>query len=145
MKTMHVTKESIRTDRKTLISALWIFVLMNMIYADIIGMLRPGYLELLDRVSRELTPEMVLTFSILLEIPIAMILLSRILKYKANRITNLIAIPITMVFVIYGGTDNPPYSYLFFGSIEIVSLLVIAWYAWRWPKPEINSGNSIDF
>jgi hypothetical protein len=69
--------------QKILISTIWIFVLINMIYAEIVGMLRPGYIELLERMSNELTRGTVLTFSILLEVPIIMILLSRVLNRKS--------------------------------------------------------------
>ncbi len=55
-------------QRKTLISTMWIFVLLNMVYADILGMLRPGYLEFLQRVSQQLTGITVLFFAILMEI-----------------------------------------------------------------------------
>ena len=71
---------------------------MNMIYADILGMLKPGYLELLDKLSKQLSGETVLLFSIFMEIPILMILLSRILNYKANRWANFIAVPFSILW-----------------------------------------------
>ncbi|MCJ8278452.1 MAG: DUF6326 family protein [Rivularia sp. ALOHA_DT_140] len=88
------------TQRKTLLSTMWIFVLLNMVYADILGMLRPGYLEFLQRISQQLTGVTVLFFAILMEIAIAMVLLSRILNYKANRWTHFIAVPLTILWVI---------------------------------------------
>ena len=124
-------------DHKVLLSIIWVFVLMNMIYADIIGMLRPGYLELLDSVSQELTPGAVLTFSVLLEIPIAMILLSRILNRQANRVSHFIAVPVSIVYVIYGGLTNPPISYLFFASIEIIAMIIVFWIAYQWRSPRL--------
>jgi hypothetical protein len=122
--------------RKVLISTLWIFVLINMIYADIIGMLRPGYLELLERYSKELDKSTVLIFSVLMEIPIVMIILARLLPLKYNRIAHFIAIPITIVYVVFGGLTDPPYSYIFFASIEIVTMIYIGWLVWRLPKKE---------
>lgn len=124
--------EKQKISNKILLSTIWVFVLMNMIYADIVGMLRPGYIELLDKVSKELTPSAVLTFSILLEIPILMILLSRILNCKANRIANFFAVPISIIYVIYGGLTNPPISYLFFASVEIIAMLGIVWICYKW-------------
>ena len=41
-------------QRQIWLSTAWIFVLLNMIYADILGMLRPGYLEFLDQMSQQL-------------------------------------------------------------------------------------------
>ncbi|MGB6154149.1 MAG: DUF6326 family protein [Pricia sp.] len=130
---MNVIEDSKKLDKRIVLSTLWIFVLMNMIYADIIGMLRPGYLELLDRMSQELSPGTVLVFSALLEIPILMILLSRILERKPNRILNFVAVPISIIYVVFGGLDNPPVSYLFFGGVEIVTMLVIGYLAFKWP------------
>lgn len=130
----NVQYQNSKSNKKILLSTLWIFVLLNMIYADIIGMLRPGYLELLDRMSQELSPETVLIFSILMEIPIAMVLLARILARKPNRISNFIAVPISVIYVVFGGLTEPPVSYLFFATVEIVALLAIFWMALKWPK-----------
>ncbi|MEQ9263394.1 MAG: DUF6326 family protein [Owenweeksia sp.] len=115
-----------------LLSTLWVFVLMNMIYADIIGTLRPGYIEMLDQISKELDQLSVLMFSVLMEIPIVMILLSLVLNQKVNRIANLVAVPLSIIWVIYGGLTDPPLSYLFFGSVEVAALLFIGWTAFKW-------------
>ena len=131
------TLEKKKLDSRILLSTLWVFILINMIYADIIGMLRPGYIELLDKTSQELTPAMVLTFSILLEIPIALILLSRVLNRTWNRISNFVAVPISAVYVIYGGLTDPPISYIFFATIEILAMLSILYFAYQWPKREV--------
>ena len=48
-------KEITHKDRKAVLSTIWAFVLFNMVYADILGMLRPGYLETLERLSNELS------------------------------------------------------------------------------------------
>lgn len=60
-------------ERKTLLSTLWVFVLLNMVYADILGMLRPGYLDFLDQISQQLSESTVLLFAVFMEIAIAMI------------------------------------------------------------------------
>jgi hypothetical protein len=75
-----------------------------------------------------------LAFAIIMEIPIAMIVLSRVLKYGVNRWANIIASVITIAFVILGGSAS--LVYYFFAAVEIVCMLVIIWLAWRWPHPE---------
>ena len=85
-------------------------------------------------VGFELTQGLLLVFSILLEIPIAMIFLSRVLKYRVNRWANIIAGAITILFVIGGGSTT--LSYIFFATIEVVCMSLIIWYAWKWPKQE---------
>ena len=85
-------------------------------------------------VGFKITSEIMLLFSIIQEIPIAMIVLSRILKYRANRWANIIAGVITIVYVIGGG--EPILSYYFFATMEVLCALLIIWYAWRWHKQE---------
>ena len=123
-------------DMKVRLSTLWIVVLINMLFADIVGYMNPGALEdiIAGDVGITITQELLLVFSILLEIPIAMVFLSRVLKYSANRWANIIASVITIVFVIGGGDTY--LSYIFFATIEVLCMLVIIWYAWTWPQPE---------
>jgi hypothetical protein len=88
-----------------------------MIYADILNTLKPHYLQELEYVGENLSGETVLLFAFLMEIPIVMILLSRILNRKANRIANFIAAPISILWVIIPSIvmsdSNTPLSYIF--------------------------------
>jgi Sec-independent protein secretion pathway component TatC len=123
-------------DRKVILSTLWIFVLFNMVFADVVGFMNPGALEdiMTGTVGLEITQELLLVFSLLLEIPIAMVFLSRVLKYRANRWANIVASAITILFVIGGGSTY--LSYIFFATIEVMCMLIIIWYAWTWPAAE---------
>ena len=119
-------------DMRVRLSTLWIFVLFNMIFADIVGFMNPGVLESIVKGELEInvTQELLLVFSIMLEIPIAMVLLSRLLSYRVNRWANIVAALITILFVVGGGSAY--LSYYFFASIEIVTMLFIIGFAWRW-------------
>ncbi|MEO1352313.1 MAG: DUF6326 family protein [Cyanobacteria bacterium J06635_15] len=132
-------------EHKSLLSTLWIFVLVNMIYADILGMLRPGYLDFLDQISQQLTGSTVLLFAVFMEVAIAialtcqfaMILLSRVLAYKANRRAHFIAIPLTILWVVVPALmpslgETTPLSYVFFASVEVVTMAFMFWYVWQW-------------
>jgi hypothetical protein len=79
-------------------------------------------------------PQLMLGGAIMLEIPIVMIFLSRILKYKVNRWANIIASVITIAYVVGGGILYP--HYIFIATIEVVCMLLIVWFAWRWTNPE---------
>lgn len=48
------------------LSTLWVFVLMNMIYADILNTLKPNYLQELEYVGENLSGETVLLFAFLM-------------------------------------------------------------------------------
>ena len=139
-KTMKPNNVMTDTERRALLSTLWIFVLFNMVYADILGMLRPGYLELLDRMSQQLTGSTVLLFAVLMEVAIAMVLLSRVLDYRANRWVHFIAVPFVILWVIIPALipslgETTPLSYMFFATVEAVAMLTILGYVWKWPKP----------
>ena len=80
--------------RKMILSTLWIFIMFNYLYCDLISNMESsvlkGYLE--GHVgSIQVNQEFMLGAALLMEIPIVMILLSRILKYRANRWANIIA------------------------------------------------------
>lgn len=119
-------------DMKVRLSTLWVFVMFNMVFADIVGFLNPGVLE--EMIAMRPAQGLLLVFSMLLEIPITMIVLSRLLKYRANRWANIIAGVITILWVIGGG--NTSVSYIFFATIEVACMLLIVWYAWKWTEQE---------
>ena len=116
------TIESI--DRKVVISSLWIVVMLNMIFADILSLMIPGALTELMTGTVEgvtLSAELMLIAAFILEIPIMMVLLSRLLKHKINRILNISASLITIVFVIGGGSLD--LHYIFLATVEVICMI----------------------
>jgi hypothetical protein len=125
-------------DTRERLSLFWIFALLNYLYADVIA--------LFDIVGSRtpwgpLPPGALMGSAILMEIPIAMIVGSRLLPFKANRLANIIAgILLTLVngFLTFipplVGWGKPPAfpEYLFFATIETVCTSVIVWQAWTW-------------
>ena len=123
-------KTLVSPDIRTKISTLWIVVMFNMVFADIVGFLNPGTLE--QMMAMKPSQELLLVFSVLIEIPIAMILLSRILKPKINRWTNNVSSLVTILWITGGGTLSA--SYIFFAAIELISILVIIRYSLKLTK-----------
>lgn len=124
-------------DRKVVLSTLWIFAVLNYLYADMFTLF---FNPVAQEEAIRMTEGLVLGFAVLMEIAIAMVLLSRVLKYRANRWANIIAgiIHTAAVFLsMFVGT--PALYYTFFATIEIACTLFIVWYAWKWPNPEGNS------
>jgi len=139
---MNPNKKTVETkDVKVTLSTLWIFATLNYLYCDVLGFfdsatlkdLMTGHVGML-----EITQGFLLGSAILMEIPIAMVLLSRVLKPGANRWANMIAGSI-MTFVqissLFLGTAPTNY-YIFFSAIEITCTAFIVWYAWAWTNPE---------
>ena len=137
---MNTNTKTAKIDTKVLLSTLWIVVMINMAYADILGLFIPGSLEEVAKTSVSTgtpIPQLMLGGAIMLEIPVAMILLSRVLKFKVNRWANIIASGITIAYVIGGGSRTP--HYIFIATIEVVCMLLIVWFAWKWHNPEAQS------
>ena len=117
-------------DIGTKLSTLWVVVMFNMVFADILTFITPGALQDLwaGQAGVTITPGLLLGFAILIEIPIAMIFLSRVLKPRANRWANTIAGVVTTAFVIGGASLTP--HYVFFAGVEIACMALIVWSVW---------------
>jgi hypothetical protein len=130
-----ITKTPIK-DKAKLLSTLWIFVMLNYLYCDLIGMMDSNFLKqyLNGHVGKlDVSQGFLLGASILMEIPIAMILLSRVLSYKVNRWANIIAGTImTLVQISSLTVSMPTIYYIFFSTIEILTTLFIVQVAWKW-------------
>jgi len=117
-------------DIKIKLSTLWIVIMLNIIFADILSiMIELVSKNTLDIIGGDVTTTMAIA-AIITNIPILMIYLSRVLPYKANRISNIMAAFITMLYVIGGGSLTP--HYIIIASIEILLLLLIVWNASKW-------------
>lgn len=123
-------------DISVKLSTLWIVVMLNMAFADILSFITPGVLQGLltgtaDGVA--LTPFLLLAFAVLIEVPIAMIFLSRALPYRVNRLANCASAVVTAVWIIGGGSLL--LHYIFFCGVELICLLAILRTAWYWREP----------
>jgi predicted anti-sigma-YlaC factor YlaD len=114
----------------TKISLLWIIVLLNMAFADILSLYIPGIHEVLAEFAGD-TPiaNLMLIGAIAHQIPLAMVFLSRVLRPKLNKIFNIVAAVLTIVYVVGGGSALP--HYLFIASIEVLCLVYIIWLSVR--------------
>lgn len=117
-------------DMGTRISTLWVVVMLNMAFADIVGFIQPGALGgVAGPGGVQITPGLLLVFALFIEIPLAMIFVSRILKRGANRWANTAAAVITTVFVVGGGSMELPF-YAFFAVVEVACMALIVWSVW---------------
>ena len=126
-----------KIDTKVLLSTLWIVVMINMAYADILSLHIPGVFDEVAKTSVSTgapIPQLMLGGAIMMEIPVAMIILSRALKYGVNRWVNIIVSIFTIVYI-WGGAASYPH-YLFIAMVETFCLLLIVWNAWKWRNVE---------
>ena len=137
---MDTNKTTIAMDRKVLLSTIWIFVAFNYLYCDVVSLMDSQLLKqyLTGKVNgMEFSQGFLLGAAILVEIPIAMVLLSRVLKYRFNRWANIIAgVIMTLVQAASLFAGTPAMYYVFFSVIEITSTILIVWFAWNWHNAE---------
>ena len=143
--------ESVLSTKQKL-SFLWIFAIANYIFCDFFTLFNP---ESLNWENIELKQSFLLSFAIIMQLPIMMILLSLFLPYKSNRIANitiglLMTIHIGLLMTIFLGLTQfgekflqyifltlfgaNTLHYIFFSIIEIATMLAITWIAFNWSE-----------
>ena len=120
-------------DTKGTLSTLWLLVMLNIIFADILSlMLALVYMDTIDIIGKDIAITMAIA-AIITNIPILMIYLSRKLPFKINRTLNILAAIFTCIYIIGGGSSAP--HYIILASMEIVMLFAIIRIALSW-KPK---------
>ncbi|MEP7268228.1 MAG: DUF6326 family protein [Saprospiraceae bacterium] len=113
---------------KSKIEALWLFAMLTYTYGDVVTLMDP-----VKHGSIELTESFLLGGSIYMMIPLSMVLLSRLLNYKANRLASIIAGSImtsTLIMTLFVAV--PTSYYVFFTAIEVLTTASIVGFAWKW-------------
>ena len=127
-----------KLDKKVLLSTLWIFAVLNYLYADVLGFFKPGLLSEVMTGSVDgmvFTPVFLLIGAVLMETAIVMVLLSRLLERKWNRICNITAGIIHTLSVAASLTVGTlAMYYLFFATIEIATTIAIIIIAIKWKR-----------
>ena len=127
-----------RMDTRLKLSLLWIFLLLNMAYADILSLMDATSPIRNIMAGAPMPSGGLLAGAIVMETAIIMILVSQVLKRNANRWVNIIIGIFNIVCIVTGGHGL---YYLFFASIEVASILLIIWFALKWPKPEVKAAS----
>ncbi|HYQ15572.1 MAG TPA: DUF6326 family protein, partial [Polyangiaceae bacterium] len=119
-----------------LLSALWLFAMLNYLYADVLSLMDPILLPqwLAGKVEGlTITRPLLFGAALMMEVPIAMTLLSRVLAPRANRLANTtagifktLAVAASLLF------GAPNLHYVFFASIELATTLAITFVAASW-------------
>jgi hypothetical protein len=119
-------------DMKSILSALWLFAMLTYTYGDVVTLMDP-----IKHGTMQMTESFLLGGSIYMMIPITMVLLSRLLKYRASRWGSIIAgaiMTVTLTMTLF--VAAPTTYYAFFTAIEIACTAVIVGLAWKWRNPE---------
>ena len=124
---------------RELLSALWLFAMLNYLYADVLSLMDPILLPqwLAGNVEGiHVTRPFLLLSAAMMEVPIAMTVLARILPQAINRWSNIGAgLFKTAVVGASLAVGTPNMHYAFFASLEIACTVLIVFIAWRWRAP----------
>lgn len=137
--------EDTKVNIKLKISALWITMLFIFAYVDIFWFFQPGIIEgiLAGQVDGRQINQVFLVFTtVFILIPSFMVFLSLVLKPAINRWTNIIVAMIYAISTLYLAISEASETWVFYtfsNIIEVILLLLIVWYAWKWPKQETSN------
>jgi hypothetical protein len=130
---MNTNKSRPGMDPKAKLSLLWIFVILNMAYADILSLMDQTSIIRGIMAGAPMPAGGLLAGAIVMETSIAMVILSWVLNYKVNRwVTTIMGLFMSWQIII-GGHGS---YYLFFATVEVACILLIIWLAWKWTNPE---------
>ena len=125
-------------DVRLKLSILWVARMLTGLQGDILRFMEPGMLEdfINGTTAMAVTEDLLAIMAVLTLFPIFMVFLSLELPYKPNRWANII-VAIFWIFIDGMGfiIARPLYENIM-GIGYVVFLVLVVWYAWKWPKPE---------
>ena len=148
MKTKEITRllEDKKVNAKVRLALLWVALMFLYIYNDILSLYQPGHVAELSEGHLEgvqFTQALLFGAALLMALPSFMVLLSLVLKARANRITNII-VGIFQIVVLIGtqfvGEGETWYFWRFNELLEGFFLVLIIWTAWKWPSGDSTQG-----
>lgn len=139
--TTHV-QPATRIGPRRVVSALWLFAVLNYLYCDVLGLYYAEDLNALltgELGGIRMTQGFLLGAAVLMTIPMGSVLVSRIAPHRVARWTSVAAGTVMTVVQVVSLTvgSAPTLHYIYFSIIEIATTAFIVWYALaRWTVDE---------
>lgn len=131
---MNTIKSTTGIDPRVKLSLLWIFVVLLMVYADIVSLLDPTSPIREVMSGAPLPAGGLLAGAILMITSISPVMLSWVLSYKVNRWVTIIIGAYMIVHIVIGGHGL---YYVLFETVEVACILLTIWFTWKW-KPVVE-------
>jgi hypothetical protein len=132
-------REDVKVNVKLKLAAAWTSLMFLIIYLDYFHLYMPGSIEdiLAGRVFVfDITQGFLVAGLAIVTIPALMIFLSIALPAKVNRWTNIIVSVVNIPALLFN-LAGAAWLHMIFGAVvEVVLLLLIIRYAWKWPQVE---------
>lgn len=132
--------EDIKVNVKLKLAALWASFMFLYIYVDYFGLYMPGHINNILAGKMwviAITPVILLAALASVTIPALMIFLSVALSAKVNRWTNIIVAAVYIPYTLFNLAGEAWIHMVFGAVVEVVLLLLIILYAWKWPKQKV--------
>lgn len=125
-----------RMDIRIKLAALWLFILLNIVFRDIHQFALKSHLEMLLTGTYNgvvITEELMLFGAVIVQIPVGVVPLSVMLRRQAG-------LPVTLVAVVLataGMLSNAPTDLddWFHLVVQLLAMAAIVRLAWLWPRP----------
>lgn len=131
--------EEIKSNVKLKLAALWASFMFLYIYVDYFHLYMPGSIEdiLAGKVfAFDISYVFLLIAMVGVAIPSLMIFLSVALPAKENRWANIIIGAVYIPYMLFNLAGEAWVHMYFAAAVEVALLLLIIWYAWKWPNQE---------
>ena len=118
------------------LSALWVMLMLTYLLGDVMRIFSGDFVAG-EMSGMEASEMLYLGMAVLMLIPILMVFLNLVLKYKASRWANIVLAAFFFLFNLIG---LPMYAFLFDQFLIAVGLvfnLLTIWYAWKWAEPQV--------
>ncbi|MDP3923452.1 MAG: DUF6326 family protein [Hydrogenophaga sp.] len=134
--------EDVKVNVKLKLATLWVSFMFLYIYVDYFHLYMSGSIEdiLAGKVFVfDITQVFLLVALTFVIIPALMIFLSIALSPKVNRRTNIIVAAVNIPYMLFNLAGEAWMHMVLGALVEVVLLLLIISYAWRWPKQEART------
>jgi Family of unknown function (DUF6326) len=118
-------------DVQIKLSALWIALMLTYLLGDVLRIFS-GDFKGGEMGGVRISQSMYLGMAVLMVIPIAMVILSLVLKQPVNRWANIIAAIFFFIFNLIGLPTYPTAYDKFLIIVGLVFNILTVWYAWKW-------------
>lgn len=136
-KTQQNALEDIKVNLKVILATLWTSFMFLYAYVDYFGLYMPNKIEdiLNGRVFEfDITQGFLVVALVGVTIPVLMIFLSVALPAKVNRWTNIIVATLYIPYMLFNLVGEAWPHMIFGAAVEVILLLLIIRYAWKWPR-----------
>jgi len=139
MKLQSTLRANLNDPVPMLMSKIWVFLSLSYIFCDVLSNMEMSVLRMLlegNIAGIPMTEGFLLIAGISLQIPFLMVLLATILPFKANRIMNMAAASLMIIYqvVSFFLGSGITLHYMYFSAVEILGNAAIIVLALRWKK-----------